>query len=168
MKSLFPLLVAAAMLLAAGCKPKPKEIPALARKQAANLVSEANFAVTLRDYARAEPLFEQAAKLCPDNGDYWLSLGMTRRRQNNLGGAKEAYRAALGAYRDAAELNPKDSAPRLQEIYTLALLGQIDDARAALGKARKKLPDDRNLRDFEGSRQLDRLLSDRGFKEVAL
>jgi tetratricopeptide (TPR) repeat protein len=168
MKRLFLLLVAAALLLAAGCKPKPKEISTLQRKEAANLVSEANFAVTLHDYARAEPLFEKAAKLCPDTGDYWVGLGITRRRQGDTSGAKDAYKSALAAYRDAAELKPDDSAPRLQEIYVLALLGRADDARAALERARKKLPASRDLREFDESHQLDRLLADSGFKEIAL
>lgn len=168
MKSSFLLLAAAALVLAAGCKPKPKEISSLQRKEAAHLVSEASFALTLHDYARAEPLLEKAAKLCPDNGDYWVNLGVTRRRQGNNGGAKEAYLAALAAARDAIALKPDQPEPRLQEIYVLALLGRADDARSALAKARKKLPASRELKAFEDDHQLDRMLADRGFKEVAL
>ena len=74
------IFASAALLLAAGCKPKTKAITSLERKEAANLVSEARFAITLRDDARAEGLLAQAAQLCPDTGDYWLNLGMTRRR----------------------------------------------------------------------------------------
>ncbi|HWA87160.1 MAG TPA: tetratricopeptide repeat protein, partial [Opitutus sp.] len=156
------------LLLAAGCKPKPKEISSLQRKEAANLVSEANFAVTLHDYARAEPLLERAAKLCPDNGEYWMNLGITRRRQGNNDGAKEAYRAALAAARDAIALKPEQSEPRLQEVYLLALLGRADDARAALAKSRRQLPNSGELRAFEEAHQLDRTLADPGFKQIAL
>lgn len=168
MKLLPLLLVTVALALAAGCKPKAMDIPPLQRKQAANLVSEGQFALTLRDYARAEPLFEQAAKLCPDNGDYWVNLGVTRRRQGNSSGAKAAYEKARSAYHDAFEIDPKQSDALLQEVYTLALLGRADDARKALTKAQERLPDNRAIKGFTETKQLDRLLEDPGFKEIAL
>ena len=162
-------LFAAVFVFAAGCsKPKPKTVTSLQRKEAANLVSEANFAMTLRDYARAEPLFAQAAKLCPDDGDYWVNLGVARRRRGDGAGAKDAYASALSAYRDAAELNPQEPERRLQEIYVLALLGRVDDARAVLEKARQKNPKNLSLRQFAESRQLEQMLVDPGFKEIAL
>lgn len=164
-----PLVLAvAALMLAGGCKPKPMDIPAIQRKEAANLVSEAQFAVTLRDYARAEPLFEKAAKMCPDEGDYWINLGIVRRRQGNTSGAKTAYEKARSAFSDAAAIHDKDSGPLLQEVYALALLGRADDARKALAKAQKKLPDDRAIRLFAENNQLDRMLEDPEFKELAL
>jgi len=168
MKILVLAFVSGALLLAAGCKPKAKQIPAIQRKEAANLVSEAQFAVTLRDYARAEPLFEKAANLCPDTGDYWVDLGVVRRRLDNKSGAKAAYKEALGAFRDAAELDPNQSDAMLQEINVLLLLGRVDEARDALQQARKKLPDDRALRNFDEGRQLERILADPAFKEIAL
>lgn len=168
MKHVTPLFLCLALLFVAGCKPKAKDIPPLARKEAANLVSEAQFAVTLRDYARAEPLYSQATKLCPDNGEYWVNLGMMRRRLGNKSGAKDAYEKARSAYRDASELDPKRPEPLVQEIYVLALLGRQDDAHKALEKARKQLPDDRGLRIFDESRQLDHMVDDAAFKEIAL
>jgi tetratricopeptide (TPR) repeat protein len=164
-----PLVLAVAVLmLAGGCKPKPMDIPALHRKEAANLASEAQFAVTLRDFARAEPLFEKAAKMCPDEGDYWINLGIVRRRQGNVAGAKDAYERARSAYRDVFAIEEKDSSLLLQEIYALALLGKGDDARKALAKAQKKMPDDRGIRLFVENKQLDLMLADPGFKEIAL
>lgn len=164
-----PLVLAvAALMLAGGCKPKPMDIPAIQRKEAANLVSEAQFAVTLRDYVRAEPLFEKAAKMCPDEGDYWINLGIVRRRQGNTSGAKDAYEKARSAFSDAAAINDQESEPLLQEVYALALLGRAEDARKALAKARDKLPDDRAIRLFAEGNQLDRMLADPGFKEIAL
>jgi tetratricopeptide (TPR) repeat protein len=168
MKFLPLLLVTVALTLTAGCKPKAKDIPPLQRKQAANLVSEGQFALTLRDFARAEPLFEQAARLCPDNGDYWVNLGVARRRQGNKSGAKAAYEQARAAYRDAFEIDPRQSDALLQEVYTLALLGRPDDARKALAKAQQRLPDNRGIKGFAETKQLDRLLEDPGFKEIAL
>lgn len=162
------LLVSVALLVAAGCKPKARDIPPLQRKQAANLVSEAQFALTLRDYARAEPLFDQAVKLCPDNGDYWVSLGVARRRQGNKAGAQKAYEQARDAYHQAFRIDPKQTDAVLQEVYVLALLGRVDEARKTLARAQEKLPDSRPVRLFVESKQLDRLLEEAGFKEIAL
>lgn len=168
MKFLVLISLALALVLAGGCKPKPKEIPALQRKEAANLASEAQFAVALRDYARAEPLFEKAAKLCPDQGDYWVNLGVARKRQGNTAGAKQAYESARQAFHDAFAFDEKNTDAALQEVYALALLGRVDDARKALERARKQVPDDREIRLFIENKQLDRVLEDPAFKDIAL
>ena len=168
MKVVSLVLTVVALLLTAGCKPKPKDISPLQRKEAANLVSEAQFALTLRDYARAEPLFEKATKLCPDAGEYWVNLGVTRRRLGNKSGAKTAYEGALSAYHDAHEINAKDVDSYLQEVYVLALLGKLDDARKVLEKARKSFPDNRNVRAFSENKQLEHIVDDPTFKEIAL
>lgn len=168
MKVIPLLLTLVALLAFSGCKPKPKDISPLQRKEAASLVSEAQFALTLRDYARAEPLFEKASKLCPDVGDYWVNLGVTRRRLGNKSGAKSAYEKAASAYHDAHDINPKEPEPFLQEVYVLALLGKMDDARKALGKAHKALPDNRAVKGFVENKQLDRIIEDPTFKEIAL
>ena len=49
----------------------------------------------------------------------------------------------------------------------LALLGQADDARATLEQARRDLPNDRSLRRFAENRELDRMLADPDFKQLA-
>jgi Flp pilus assembly protein TadD len=157
-----------ALALTAGCKPKPKDIPARVRTEASHAASEAQFAVSLRDYARAEPLFEQAAKLCPDTGDYWVSLGVCRRRLGNKSGAKSAYEKGLSAFRDAAELDAKIPEPMLQQVYVLALLGRVDDARKTLEKAAKANPNNTTLRAFVNRKQLDRILEDSSYKDIAL
>ena len=166
MKQFLPLLLALVLLGAAGCK--PKEVPAIQRKEAANLASEAQFALTLRDYKRAEPLFEKAAKLCPDTGEYWINLGVTRRRLDNKSGAKSAFEQAVDVYRDAFDRDPKDTDAVLREVYVLALLGKVDDARKVLEKARKKAPESRELRAFSEAHQFDRILEDPMYKELAL
>jgi Flp pilus assembly protein TadD len=168
MKSVFVVLGMMAMLVSIGCKPKPEDITPLQRKEAASLVSEAQFAIALRDHTRAEPLFEKAAKLCPDDGEYWLGLGVTRRRLGNLAGAKAAYEKARSAYRDAFKRDPKDSEALLQELYVLALLGRPDDANSVLEKARRKDPENPRFRSFTENKQMERLLAEPSFKEVAL
>jgi tetratricopeptide (TPR) repeat protein len=168
MKSTFVLIGMMAAFAVAGCKPKPEDITPLQRKEAASLVSEAQFAMTLRDYARAEPLFEKAAKLCPDDGGYWLGLGVTRRRMGNQAGAKAAYEKARSAYQDSFERDTKDSDALLQEVYVLALLGRVDDANKVMEKARKKDPENPRFRSFSENKQMDRLLVEPSFKEIAL
>lgn len=168
MKRFLVLIVTVALLATGGCKPKPKEITQLQRKEAASLVSEAEFAMNLRDYARAEPLFQKATELCPDDGGYWLGLGINRRRLDNVKGAKEAYEKARSAFRDAYETDRTESESLLKEVYALALLGRVDDATKALEKARKNDPADSRLRLFAENKQLERLIEEPSFKEIAL
>lgn len=168
MKRFLVLIVAVAVLATSGCKPKPKEITQLQRKEAASLVSEAEFAMNLRDYARAEPLFQKATELCPDDGGYWLGLGINRRRLANMKGAKDAYEKASSAFREAYEADRTESESLLKAVYALALLGRIDDATKTLEKARKQDPADSRLRLFAENKQLERLVEEPSFKEIAL
>lgn len=166
MKQFLPLLLAFALLGAAGCK--PKEIPAVQRKEAAHAASEGQFALTLRDYARAEPLFAKAAELAPDTGEFWINLGVTRRRLGNKSGAKTAYEKAAEAFGEAFKKDKNQTDAALQQVYALALLGRMDDARKALESAHKKLPDNRAIRGFIDAKQLDQLVEDATFKEISL
>lgn len=161
-------MLALLALLAAGCGKKAREITDLERKQAASLVSEAEFAMTLRDFARAEPLFEQAAKLCPDTSEYWVNLGIARKRQGNTSGAKDAYQEALKACRETYKEDATDVGAMLQEVQILVMLGKAEDARDALAKARKRQPDNRDLRLFEERNEIETLTKDPRFKEIAL
>jgi Flp pilus assembly protein TadD len=162
-------VIAAALALAAtACKPKAKEITSLQRKEAAMLVSEAEFAARqLRDYARAEGLLTKATALCPDNAKYWVDLGALRVRLGNKDAARAAYKSALSAYEGLA-IDGNDPQPLLQQVYVLALLGQADNARAVLAKAQKKFPDNRAVRGFTEGGQFDKMLADPRFKEIAL
>jgi Flp pilus assembly protein TadD len=165
------LLLFLAALLAAvgpGCGSRKKEITSLQRKEAATLVSEADFAVTLRDYARAEGLLVKATDLCPDTGEYWLALGTTRMRLGQRDGAKTAYKRALSAYEDSAQENKTDPSPVIQQVTALVLLGRADDARGVVEKLSTRFPDNRTVRLFVESKPVDRALADPKFKEVSL
>ncbi len=159
-------LLGLSAVLTAGCG--RKEVTSLQRKQAASLVSEADFALTLRDNARAETLLTQAVAACPDTPDYWLKLGSVRRRLDNRAGAKAAYEELLDLAKANYKRDAKNTQSLLQQIYALALLGRMDDARAVLEKARKNHPDDRNIRKFVEDGSLDRLPDDPAFKDMAL
>ena len=164
----FLLATIATLVFAGGCSRRSKEITSLQRKEAAQAVSEAQFALTLRDYARAEAELAKAVAACPDNGDYWVSLGSARVRLGQRDGAKAAYKSALAAYEDAAARNAKDEQAVVQQMTVLALLGRVDDARALLAKLPGRFPDSRNIRVFIERKQLDAMLADPKFKEISL
>ncbi|PTX90752.1 tetratricopeptide repeat protein [Opitutus sp. ER46] len=160
------LMLVAALLALPGCA--KKEITPLQRKQATQLVSEAQFAATLRDFARAEGLLAQAVELCPDEGDTWVNLGSARLRLNQRDGAKAAYKSALEAFKAAAKKDKTDPAPALQQVYVLALLGQIDDARALLEKLPARYEGNREVKAFIEEKRLDEILANPRFKQSAL
>jgi tetratricopeptide (TPR) repeat protein len=161
-------LVLVACSVVNGCKPGGKKITDLQRKEAAHLDSEAQFAVTMRQWERAEGLYAKAAELCPDTGLYWLSLGVSRMQLGKRDAAKEAYKGALKAFQHEVSLEKTDIQPWLKQVEVLALLGRVDDARALLEKAAKQFPNDRAVRSFIENKALDRMLADPTFKQNAL
>jgi tetratricopeptide (TPR) repeat protein len=158
------LLLAAALTLS-GCH--RKEITKLERDQAADMVSEAEFAVTLKEWSRAEGLYANAVKLCPDVGDTWVNLGIVRMRQNDRGGARSAYKSALSAYKDEVALDPTHTMAVLHRAYVLVILGREDEARSVIEKAREGNPDDRTLRSFVENRGMEKMLADPGLKSLS-
>ncbi len=166
------LLVVGAALIAGsvGCGARQKEITEHDRKEADHLVAEANFAMNMRDWGRAEGVLAQATRLVPDNGVYWTSLGAMRVRLANKAGAKDAYLQALKAYeREAAADKTKTNVePWLKQVYVLALLGRVEDGRALLGKIGRQFAGNRNVRAFIDGRQFDAMLADPIFKQAAL
>jgi tetratricopeptide (TPR) repeat protein len=153
-----------------GCGGKSKESTEHQRKQADHLLAEADFAVTLRDWKRAEGLLAQASALVPGDGAVLTSLGSVRMRLGNRSAAKEAYQKALKAYEAAAaaDKSKTDAEPWLKQVYVLALLGKAGDARSLLDKLGKQYPGNRSVRAFIDGKQLDRMLADPQFKQLAL
>ena len=172
----FSLLAVAVALLASGCKPKSKEITSLQRKEAAAVVSEAQFALQLKDLARAEGLLAKATELCPDTGKYWVDLGSVRVRLGKKEAARTAYQGALKAYEAGGSKSKEETkewvggeaGPALQQIYVLSLLGRVDEARAVLAKAYKQFPENRAVRSFVEQKQIDKMIADPSFKLIAL
>ncbi len=158
-------LVAAAALILCACH--PREITSLERKEAANIQSEADFAVTLRDWSRAEGLLAKAAALCPDQGDTWMNLGIVRMRLHNPGGARSAYKSALSAYEADSKRDKASSTSVIRRAYVLVVLGRADEARSLLNRERSDHPDDRRLRSFAESNGVAKMLADPGLKEIS-
>jgi Flp pilus assembly protein TadD len=158
-------LVLAAGLVLAGCR--AKEISSIDRKEAANIISEAQFAVTLKDWSRAEGLYTKAAALCPDEGETWTGLGVVRMRLHNPSGARDAYKSALAAYRDDLRRDPSNSIPVLRSASVLVILGRTDEARSLVDEAFAKNPDDRRLKNFVEMKGVDKIAADPGLKDVS-
>jgi tetratricopeptide (TPR) repeat protein len=158
--------VFAAVLFLVGCKPSGKAITELQRKEAAHAQSEAQFAVTMRQWDRAEGLYAKAAQLCPDTGEYWFQLGVVRVRLGKRDIAKEAYKNAAKAFEDEAGKTKDDVEPWLKQAEVLALLGRATEGRATLEKASKRFPNDRTVRAF--AERYDRLIAEPNFLQNAL
>lgn len=156
------------LLAFAGCQPKTASITSLQRKEAAGLISEAEFAVTIRDLDRAEKSLTKASALEFDNGKTWITLGTIRVRLRRLPAAKLAYEAALEAYQEAYKLQPKSAQLYLQQVYVLVLLGRVAEARSLLVQIQKKHGADAEVRSFVQNRQLEAMLQSPQFKEIAL
>jgi Flp pilus assembly protein TadD len=157
--------VLAAALAFLGCS--RREITAHDRDEAANMVSEADFAGTVREWSRAEGLYAKAADLCPDSGDTWDSLAVARMHLGDHSGARAAYKSAVSAYKAAFDADPTNSQPVVRMVYVLVVIGRQDEARSALDKAYRGHPDDRTLRAFVEDGDLDKLIADPGLKELA-
>ena len=156
------------ILAFAGCQPKSDSITSLQRKEAAGLISEAEFAVTIRDLNRAEKLLTKASALEFDNGKTWITLGTIRVRLGRRPAATLAYESALQAYEDAYKLQPKSAQLYLQQVYILVLLGRVAEARSLVVEIQKKHGADAEVRTFVQSRQLEEMLKSPQFKEIAL
>jgi tetratricopeptide (TPR) repeat protein len=169
MSKIVLLLVSWLSVLAlTGCQPQSARITSLQRKAAASLISEAEFALTIREFVRAEKLLTQASALEFDNGKTWISLGMVRVRLGRKPAAKAAYESALQAYQEAYALEPKSAQLYLQQVYVLALLGRIPEARRVLTEIQQKHGTDPAVRSFVQTRQLDAMVQAPLFKEIAL
>ena len=158
-------LVIAAALALAGCR--ARQITQLERDEAANDASDADFAVTIKDWARAEGMYAKAAKLCPDEADVWMNLGIARMHLNNPGDARTAYKAALSAYKDNLKKSPGQAVIVIRIAYVLTLLGRADEARAVIADALQKAPGDGQLRDIVDSKAIDKMLADPGVKAIS-
>ncbi len=150
-----------------GCKGEPKAVSERDAKEAAVFASEAEFAMKVREWARAEEQLAKAVKLAPDP-IYYHNLGMARMRQKNRAGAKEAYQAALDLCDRLAAANKGSADPWVKKVYLLALLGRVDDARALVKKIDKDFPTDRAVRALVDAKRLEEFIASPTFKEVAL
>jgi len=167
MNRIFALLVCAVVALSAGCSKKNKEVPAAVKSEAAMLASEAQFAMQIREFSRAEELMQRSVKLRDDMPEYWVTLGMARRKQDNLDGARKAYKTALelhaGRYKEGHQ--PEELA---QQAFVLALLGRGEEAIALLNQGLKDHPNNPAMQKMADPRGLPRTFKTEEFKALKL
>jgi tetratricopeptide (TPR) repeat protein len=99
--------------------------------------------------------------------EYWVSLGMARRRQDNTSGARKAYETALDLHADRYK-QTKTPEELVQQAFVLALLGKKDDALKLLNKGLKDHPDSVVIKKMADPRGLPRTFQTEEFKALAL
>jgi Flp pilus assembly protein TadD len=160
------VLVAAAL---SGCGGGDGKTAELRRKEADHLVAEADFAVNLREWTRAEGLLLKAAELAPEDGEIWINLGAARALRGDKPQARTAYERALSLLAGAAsEKSGAPAEPWLRQVYVLVLLGREKDARTLLEKAGRRLEGNREVKDFIANRGIDLLLKDPALARLRL
>lgn len=166
-KPLLAGLVCAVALAITGCSKETPEVPKAVAAEAAVLAEEAKFAMSIREYARAQELLQRALKLHPDKPEYWVTLGMTQRRQDNTREARQSYEKALGMHQARYK---KDARPEElgQQAFVLALLGKTDEALKVLANGVKAHPDSPELKRQADPRGLPRTFQTAEFKALAL
>ena len=161
------ILIALGLPWWAGCKPKAASITPLQRKQAASLVSEADFAVTMKDLPRAEALYRQALELGPDVPLHWQNLGIIQRKQGNLKGARAAYEQALALHSDEYKAGKKPES-LVQQVWLLSLLGRNAEADKLIRRAQADHPNDPIIRQLADPKKLDAMRHSPDFLAIAL
>lgn len=162
-----PLVLGMSGLLTTGCRPQPPpEISATTKAEAAALVSEAQFALQIREYARAEELMRRTLKLRDDLPEYWVTLGMAAKQAGHASEARPAYEKALTIHRQRYQ-ETKRPEELGQEAWVLALLGRREEALQVLATGRKAHPDNEALRKLADPRGLARTFDTPEFKAMA-
>lgn len=167
MNRLFALLICVFVALGSGCSKKNIEVSAATKAEAAMLASEAQFAMQIREFNRAEELLQRALKLREDMPEYWVTLGMARRKQDNKDGARKAYKTALGLHTDRYNEGHKPE-ELAQQAFVLALLGRGEEALALLNQGLKDHPNHPVMQKMADPRGLPRTFKTEEFKSLAL
>ncbi len=151
----------------AGCAKEPKEYPKAVTAEAASLIGEAQFAMQIREFSRAEELIQRALKLRDDLPEYWVSLGMARVRQDNSSGARNAYEQGIKLHVARYKKNQEPS-DLMQQAFVTALLGKTDDALKILKQGLKDHPDDEVVKKMADPRGLPRTFQTPEFKQLTV
>ena len=166
MKTISVFLCIAVVVLG-GCKARHKEVSPQAKLAAENLISEAQFAWQIREYSRVEEICVKAIEQRGDYPEYWVLLGMARRRLDNTSGARKAYKQALELHADRYDREKKDE-DLAQQAWVLALLGKTDEALKFLEKSLKDHPDSAVIQRMAAPQGLPHTFQTSQFKELAL
>ncbi len=120
-------LFAATAALFTGCKdknqngsvPKPST-PRAAVAEVNRMLSEAEFAYQMKEYARAESLMNQAISIDKNNPALYMRLAQVCVLQNNPTAAKAAVEKAYGPFADAIKEDEKAKGSVLESLMVAA------------------------------------------------
>ncbi len=143
---------------------EPKEVTRAVAAEAQSLVEEAAFALQLKDYPRVVETLTKATKLRDDIPEWWVDLGATHRRLNNLSEAKACYKKALAIHESRYDVT-KNVAYLIPQFHILLLLDREKDARSLLEKSQQRHGNDIPFKEFVAARGIDALLEDPYVKE---
>ena len=154
------------VVFATGCGPQ-RGVTEHDRKEAAHLVSEAQFAISVREWQRAEGLLAKAVKIDPqgDIRSTWVRRACGRAIAP---GPRKRIKSALKAYENDTARFATRSDPWLKRAYVLALLGRSNDARAVIEKAGKQFPNDPKVRALLDAKEFEKMVTSQNFKDMAL
>ncbi|MBL9201227.1 MAG: hypothetical protein JNL39_12015 [Opitutaceae bacterium] len=155
------------LLVPAGCGPGAKPLSERDLNEMKALQAESQYAMTMKQWSRAESLYERAIKISPEV-EFFHNLGSARMRLQNRAGAKEAYESGIRACDHLAAVKRGSTDPLLKKIQLLALLGKVEEARALQAKIDKEFRQDHAVRAFVDGKKLDALIASPIFKEIAL
>ncbi|MHC4645052.1 MAG: M56 family metallopeptidase, partial [Planctomycetota bacterium] len=113
------------------------------------LASRAAEAMNGGDFERAQSLFVEAVKLKPDFAEAWTGVGMACVKAGDYKGAKESYESALSLHQERYRNEPSNANHVLQQIHLLTLLARDAEAKRLLLQARRRHPQDEQLKRFE-------------------
>ena len=159
-------LLAVALLLSFGCH--KKEASKQDQLAAAEAASDAQFAMTIREYPRAQAGYKKATDLMPENGDYWLGAGIAAFKAGDKSAAKSAYKSAANAYKAAYKKDKTALGAANQYVFVEFLLHEPADAKDFLIQVAKDHPENTGLNTFVNSNQLDKMADDPHVKDLAL
>lgn len=138
---------------------EPKEVTRAVAAEAESLVAEAAFALQLKDYPRVVETLTKATKLRDDIPEWWVDLGATQKRLNNLSEAKACYKKALAIHESRYD-RTKNVVHLIPQFHILLLLDREKDARSLLEKSLQRHGDNPQLKEFVAARGIDALLQD--------
>ncbi len=144
-----------------------KEVTTAVAAQANSFMSEAGFAVQIRDWARADETITKALDLRSDFPEWWELRGFAQKQLGKTGDARSSYKKALSLWEDYYK-ETKDVQFGMRQILALVLLDRVDEARSLLDTLSKKHATDSTLQQFIRSKGIDRMLTDPDIKQKKL
>jgi Flp pilus assembly protein TadD len=130
-----------------------------AQNEARLLASDADFAVQLRDFGRAEASLAKAAELMPEDYSIWVGLGMARRKLGNKDGARTAYQRGFDALEQTYKAHADEPGILITQIEILLLLDRPADARKLCDRMLREHANHPRVKAFVSGKEFEAMLN---------